>query len=694
MHQSAFGTHRRITLLAAVALASLWLIVYASTVSPSVNFIDSGELITALHEPGVAHPPGYPLYTLMGYVVSNLLPGEIAWRVNILSAFWGAIAVGAFFLFLVALLNYLSWLGSRRASKLPARQGRKSTRKSPVAVPSKAATTVRGAKATAVVNDQAKANEPLFWRLPISDWLTYGVAASVASLLGASATFWSRTAQAKMYTLHYFFVALLFLCALLARWAFERNDDRAMRRWLLALNIGLGLSLSNHLMTVLLVPGLLLMLLAGSEPSRRLKALLSRWMYGIPAVAIPVLLYLYLPLRASQHPLMNWGTTDSLGDFWRHITGWQYGAYLTGTNFSILWGFIVQQWSWLTAILLVACIASGALLARAHLAVFVATLTTAAATLLFAWIYGISEIEPYLVPLYIMLLVWLATAPFTLSSLLKSRKGAARGPSLPLMPITSGLAVLLLLSALVTTTIQYSDQNHIDDHLAGQFVENALSELPTNSILLTDYWDFYSPTIYLQNILKLRPDVSIVDIPPLKYPWYLGYLEKYSPELIEKSQDLLPFYQAQQRLFVNGEKYDQVALPASYFRLINSFVERNINTRPAYVLFQPCGPRQNCESAQIATNYERIKVGLTSKLMPKPAPSQVELPPEPSYKLQGILEGSRVPMDDFARINSCLYVEAYAVLSQQYIAANKAEQGQKLASMASSVRDAIPGQCR
>ena len=82
--------------IAGALLTLAWLVVYLATVSPTVNFIDSGELITAVHEPGVVHPPGYPLYTLLGYVVSHALWwGEVAWRVNALSAFFGALAVRA-----------------------------------------------------------------------------------------------------------------------------------------------------------------------------------------------------------------------------------------------------------------------------------------------------------------------------------------------------------------------------------------------------------------------------------------------------------------------------------------------------------------------------------------------------------------------------------------------------------------------
>src|SRR5438034_10619346 len=117
MLAKAYSLSSRTAWLIGAILTSFWLVIYLFTVSPTVNFIDSGELITALHEPGVVHPPGYPLYTLLGYVVSHLLWGEVAWRVNALSAFFGALAVGAMFLFLVEVTNYTRWLARPKATQ-------------------------------------------------------------------------------------------------------------------------------------------------------------------------------------------------------------------------------------------------------------------------------------------------------------------------------------------------------------------------------------------------------------------------------------------------------------------------------------------------------------------------------------------------------------------------------------------------
>lgn len=65
--------------------------IYLLTVYPTVQTEDSGELITAAVTPDIAHPPGYPLYIVVGKIFSSLIPfGNMAWRMNIMSVFFGA----------------------------------------------------------------------------------------------------------------------------------------------------------------------------------------------------------------------------------------------------------------------------------------------------------------------------------------------------------------------------------------------------------------------------------------------------------------------------------------------------------------------------------------------------------------------------------------------------------------------------
>ncbi|MDQ5822724.1 MAG: DUF2723 domain-containing protein [Chloroflexota bacterium] len=664
----------RPTILAAATVFLGWLAIYLSTTSPTVNFIDSGELITALYEPGIAHPPGYPLYVLLGYVASHLLPGEVAWRVNAFSAFWGAMAVLVLFLLLLEVAGFAKRSIVAQAHE---HQGRASKRQRK-----------QGASAGDTTQKTIEVTP--------SPWPELVLAGSVASLVAASSSFWSRTAQAKMYTLHYFFAVFLFLAALKYRAAFERGDRSGTRRWLLVTALAGGLSLTNHMMTILLAPGLLVVLLAGSGWRERLNALLKNWYIAVPAAVLPLLLYLYLPMRSSQSPVMNWGAPTTWDDFYRHITGWQYRVYLFGTagdNLERVVNYASQQWSLLTPAVLLAAAGGAYVLARASSSIFAATAATAAMTFVFALAYGISEIEPYMVPFYIMLTVWLgggSLAWFAGTAIDSRQTHPQEVAGRRRQWLVTG-AVTVALLVLVCIIFQYPRQNHRDDRLAEQFVQNVFAELPQNSVLITDYWDFYAPTYYLQHVRGLRPDIAIVDKSLLRYPWYLGQLERRHPFLIENSRDLVEQFATEQRKWVNGERFDAALLDRLYLDLLTSFVDRNARTHSAYLLMlPPCDDLPapaRCESNAIAPGYTRHAHGLATRLL-RVGDAATVLPTEPNYALTGIL-GSQVPMDEFARINSVQYARAYRRLAQLYTAANDSVTANRMLERATEIEGAL-----
>ena len=101
--------------LAAAALGVAVLAIYVRTLAPTVAGGDSGELITVAHTLGVAHPPGYPLYTLLAKLFTLLPAGTIAWRVNLFSAVCGAGAATILFL-AVARWSGSLWAGLASAS--------------------------------------------------------------------------------------------------------------------------------------------------------------------------------------------------------------------------------------------------------------------------------------------------------------------------------------------------------------------------------------------------------------------------------------------------------------------------------------------------------------------------------------------------------------------------------------------------
>ncbi|XP_032865699.2 transmembrane protein 260 isoform X4 [Tyto alba] len=83
---------------AAGALGAAVAALYTATLPPALPGGDAGELITAAYELGVAHPPGYPLFTLLAKVATGLLPlGSPAYRVNLLCGLLGAAAASLLF---------------------------------------------------------------------------------------------------------------------------------------------------------------------------------------------------------------------------------------------------------------------------------------------------------------------------------------------------------------------------------------------------------------------------------------------------------------------------------------------------------------------------------------------------------------------------------------------------------------------
>jgi 4-amino-4-deoxy-L-arabinose transferase-like glycosyltransferase len=63
------------------------LALYLASAYRDVMYWDTGEMDTVPYILGIAHAPGYPLYTLLGWAFSHLLPlGSVAWRMSCLSA--------------------------------------------------------------------------------------------------------------------------------------------------------------------------------------------------------------------------------------------------------------------------------------------------------------------------------------------------------------------------------------------------------------------------------------------------------------------------------------------------------------------------------------------------------------------------------------------------------------------------------
>ncbi len=96
------------TIVLALLLFTAAMALYARTAAPGQLDGDEGEFQTNIFRLGVSHT-GYPTFFLLGKLFTLLVPiGTMATRANLFAAFWGAVTIAAFFLF-IRFLTRNSW---------------------------------------------------------------------------------------------------------------------------------------------------------------------------------------------------------------------------------------------------------------------------------------------------------------------------------------------------------------------------------------------------------------------------------------------------------------------------------------------------------------------------------------------------------------------------------------------------------
>jgi tetratricopeptide (TPR) repeat protein len=140
--------------------------------------------------------------------------------------------------------------------------------------------------------------------------------------------FWWQTVAAEVYTLHVFFVALMMRLL----WGWEERREFFL---LVVFALVTGLSFGNHLQTVMLAPAVYYLILSGDR-----KALLDgkRFLVLTLFFVLPLLVYLYLPIRTWAGAAMHWGDPDSWDRFWAHVSG---RSHRSGYVFNLgMWEYV------------------------------------------------------------------------------------------------------------------------------------------------------------------------------------------------------------------------------------------------------------------------------------------------------------------------------------------------------------------
>jgi len=106
IYQSSKRNISFVDILIPVGIFESVLAVYLKTLTPSLSSLspDGSELATIPAILGLAHSPGYPLYTWIGYLFSQIPVQDVAYRMNLLSAVSSALAMALLYPMLLQLL--------------------------------------------------------------------------------------------------------------------------------------------------------------------------------------------------------------------------------------------------------------------------------------------------------------------------------------------------------------------------------------------------------------------------------------------------------------------------------------------------------------------------------------------------------------------------------------------------------------
>src|SRR5574341_64246 len=88
----------RIDILLAVLIGVSALALYIRTLAPSLLWGDSAEFQTLSYTLGMTHPSGYMTQIMLGKLFTYIPVSNVAYRVNLMSAFFGALAVAQVYL--------------------------------------------------------------------------------------------------------------------------------------------------------------------------------------------------------------------------------------------------------------------------------------------------------------------------------------------------------------------------------------------------------------------------------------------------------------------------------------------------------------------------------------------------------------------------------------------------------------------
>jgi len=456
------------------------LAVYTITLAPTVAFWDTGEFIAASSILAVPHPPGTPLYILLGRLFSLVPASSVAVRVNMLSAIPGALAI--LFLYLALLI-----IGKSLLPREPDAADR--------------------------------------WRLRFG-------AAGGGLFAAFGKTCWINATEAEVYAPSLFFIALGMW--MLLRWSERRPEERG-KGGLLLLAYLLSLSIGVHLGTYLALPAFVLFVLAVDR-----RVLLDARFLALAAFVtlLGLTAHFYLPIRSTLNPVIDEANPETGTAFLDFLlrkqykpnnpfvrqAAWvfqlrmygeyflqQYGPFLAGLGaVGAFWHARRERRSFL--------LYGGLFVLTSAFLVFYMNFTD----------HEVRDRDYFFTPSFFLWGGWMGLGGAALLGRFRSLLSLGREGDRMFHGI---LAAVLLVAPLGFFASRFDAHDRRGNYIAADYAWNILTCLEENAVLFTNGDNDTFPLWYLQEVEGVRKDVRVANLALLNTSWYIWQLKHLEPKV-------------------------------------------------------------------------------------------------------------------------------------------------------------------
>ncbi|MEG8946344.1 protein O-mannosyl-transferase family [Rosettibacter firmus] len=498
---------------------------YLLTLAPSVIQIDSGELAAVQATLGIAHPTGYPIFTILGYMFLKIpLPFTKIYLANLFASIWCAAGI-IFFIKSIKLI-----LSNSNFNRLEVLKRKKK---------------------------KENKNDKNINNIVIIISLISGL------FLAFSKTYWFQSTSVEVYSLQIFLFNLIIYLTLKSFYKSENN----LYGWIGA-GIAIAFGFANHMTTLLVLPfpGILFLI---KEKNNGLKK------FGVTliiSVVILSLLYLYLPVRASNNPELNWGNPINFENFWRHFTGKQYQVWLFSSfdsakkQLSYYIQNLPDEFAYVGLVLIFLGLYEFFLSNKKLFYVYLITFLFA---LLYTINYDIVDIDSYFLLTYIILI---SIAAYGIKFIFEK-----------LNNINYSI-VISVVFIIILFVKNYSKVNQSDVYTFEDYTRSILNSVGKNSIILTYQWDYFvSPSYYFQYVENERKDVVVIDKELLRRSWYYNQIERNNPDVLKNLKSDINNFLLALKPFERSESYDSQLLEKYYQRILTGLISQNIDRRDFYI---------------------------------------------------------------------------------------------------------------